>query len=170
MGRKTFFLFVVCWVVVCASGQAQTIIDELQSAPRASEGVIYVAGDSAINALIGTPSGKIVALNTLADSIAAAEMAAADSAGYVWGYRVQVYSGNQQQARAEAQTRQAAVRQTFPNVSTYLTYNAPNFKVTAGDFSTRDEAEAFKQQLARTLKFGREAFIVSTKIKYRAPK
>jgi hypothetical protein len=164
MNRKILCLVAIS-MIVCASGQTQTIIDDLHREPRASDGLINVMADSVINALIGSPGGKVVAL-TLSDSIAAGLASAVDSTGYVSIYHVQVYSGNQQKARAEAQSRQAAVRQTFPNTPVYLTYNAPNFKVTAGDFSTREEAEAFKQQLARTLKFGREAFIVSTKVKY----
>jgi hypothetical protein len=161
------YFFALISLAVCASGQAQTIIDDLHREPRASEGLINVMADSVINALIGSPGGKVATLNTLADSIAAGLATAVDSTGYVSVYRVQVYMGsNQQKARAEAQSRQAAVRQKFPDIATYLTYSAPNFKVTAGDFSTRDEAEAFKQQLARTLGFGREAFIVSTKVKY----
>ncbi|GHT00974.1 hypothetical protein AGMMS49525_00530 [Bacteroidia bacterium] len=91
---------------------------------------------------------------------------AEDDIVHVAGFRVQVYFGNaQNKARTEAEQRQSAVKNKFPGIGTYMTYSPPNFKVTVGDFLTREDAEVFKQLLIKALPFGRESFIVPAKIK-----
>ncbi|GAP72556.1 hypothetical protein SAMD00024442_35_26 [Candidatus Symbiothrix dinenymphae] len=176
--KKSFFALFL--LMVCASGQAQTtIIEYLQdtvSSP-ASDGRIRIEAAPAINALVGhakaTPATTFDT-NANANSIFGGdESVVADANGNVEvsGYRVLVFLGkNSQTARSEAQNRQRSVKQQFPGIATYLNYNAPNFKVTVGDFLTYDEAEEFKEKLAKAFRFGREAFIVPAKIKYRVQK
>ncbi len=60
------------------------------------------------------------------------------------GYRVQIFSGP---GRSDAYTAQARLQAKYPGMRTYLSYTVPNFKVKAGDFRTRLEAEKFKQEL-----------------------
>lgn len=61
-----------------------------------------------------------------------------------YGYRVQIYSGSN---RTTAFNAQARCNRELPDMRTYITYREPNFKVLAGDFRTRLEAERMKQQL-----------------------
>jgi hypothetical protein len=60
------------------------------------------------------------------------------------GYRVQIYFGSVRQKASE-------VKQDFsskhPDISSYLTYLAPNFKVRVGDFRTRLEAQGFLKSI-----------------------
>jgi hypothetical protein len=60
------------------------------------------------------------------------------------GYRVQIYFGSARQKASE-------VKQDFsskhPDISTYLTYLAPNFKVRVGDFRSRLEAQGFLKSI-----------------------
>jgi hypothetical protein len=136
--------------------QAQTsIIEDLQSVSSLSEGVIHIESDAAITALIGTPSSRVSSTSGTSDY---AERT---------GYRIQVFMGSAPStARSEASSKQAAIRNSFPEIATYLTYNAPNWKLLAGDFLTREEATIFKQQLQREFpQFGREMYIVVDKIK-----
>lgn len=60
------------------------------------------------------------------------------------GYRVQIYFGSVRQKASE-------VKQDFsskhPDISSYLTYLAPNFKVRVGDFHTRLEAQGFLKSI-----------------------
>jgi hypothetical protein len=60
------------------------------------------------------------------------------------GYRVQIYSGS---ARNIAYSTQAKFQAKYPGIRTYIIYDEPDFKVRAGDFRTRLEAEKFKQEL-----------------------
>ena len=54
------------------------------------------------------------------------------------GYRVQIYSGND---RNKATKTKIDFMRRFPNVRTYMTYVAPQFRVKVGDFRTRGEAQ-----------------------------
>ena len=60
------------------------------------------------------------------------------------GYRVQIYFGSNRQA---AYSAQAKFMSEFPEIHTYISYNEPNFKVHAGDFRTRLEAQKLESEL-----------------------
>ncbi|OKS89571.1 hypothetical protein RG47T_5055 [Mucilaginibacter polytrichastri] len=60
------------------------------------------------------------------------------------GYRVQVYTGSN---RAAAYKAQAKFQQNYPDISAYITYREPDFKVRVGDFRTRIEATRMMEQL-----------------------
>jgi hypothetical protein len=140
--------------VFSVSLNAQTIIDDLQSNSNPSEGVVRIECDPAINALIGTPYER----NTPDGSYEFTERS---------GYRIQVFMGNNPgAARSEANSRQSSIKDAFPDLGAYLTYDAPNWKLVVGDFITREEANVVKQQLQREFPhFGKELYIVPDKIK-----
>ena len=81
-------------------------------------------------------------------------------AGYSssYGYRVQIYSGSN---RTSAYNAQAKFNRDFPEMRTYIVYREPNFKVRAGDFRSRIEAERMKEQLRGQYPV---MFIISEKI------
>jgi hypothetical protein len=54
------------------------------------------------------------------------------------GYRIQVYFGTQ---RSKANEIRALFNTHYPGIPAAVTYNQPNFKVRAGDFRTRLEAQ-----------------------------
>ncbi len=56
------------------------------------------------------------------------------------GYRVRIYFDNGQDARSEAQAAINKFQEMYENVPTYLDYTAPYFKVTVGNFLTKEEA------------------------------
>jgi hypothetical protein len=82
------------------------------------------------------------------------------TAGYSssYGYRVQIYSGSN---RGAAFNAQAKFNKEFPEMRTYIIYREPNFKVRAGDFRSRIEAERMKEELKSLFP---AMFIVSEKI------
>jgi hypothetical protein len=61
------------------------------------------------------------------------------------GYRVQIFFGSSRQAAYDAQ---AKFNEEYPEHRTYITYNEPNFKVRAGDFRTRLEAEKLLKEIS----------------------
>ena len=74
------------------------------------------------------------------------------------GYRVQIYSGSDRKAAYDAQ---AKFQGRYPEQRTYITYSEPYFKVHAGDYRTRLEAEKIMQQLKGNFT---SLFIISEKI------
>jgi hypothetical protein len=74
------------------------------------------------------------------------------------GFRVQIYTGSD---RREAYDAQAKFHEQFPDTHTYVIYSEPNFKVRAGDFRTRLEAEKMQEELKKTFS---GMFIISEKI------
>ena len=56
----------------------------------------------------------------------------------VFGYRVQVFFGND---RKEAYNEQARFNSLYPELATYISYTQPNYRVKVGDFRTRAEAQ-----------------------------
>jgi hypothetical protein len=75
-----------------------------------------------------------------------------------YGYRVQVFSGSN---RKDAYNAQAKLQDQYPELRTYIIYNEPNFKVRAGDFRTRLEAQKLMQELQPSFS---SLFIISEKI------
>jgi hypothetical protein len=75
-----------------------------------------------------------------------------------YGYRVQIFFGSNRQAAYGAQTK---FRDEYPEFRTYISYTEPNFRVRAGDFRTRLEAEKLKNELAKMFT---SLFIISQKI------
>lgn len=61
------------------------------------------------------------------------------------GYRVQIFFGSNRQSAYDAQ---AKFNEEYPELRTYITYNEPNFKVRAGDFRTRLEAEKLVKEIS----------------------
>jgi hypothetical protein len=62
------------------------------------------------------------------------------------GFRVQIFTGTNRKDAYNAQTK---FQEQFPDIRTYVIYNEPNFKVRAGDFRTRLEAEKLQEDLKK---------------------
>ncbi|MFZ4619668.1 MAG: SPOR domain-containing protein [Bacteroidota bacterium] len=60
------------------------------------------------------------------------------------GFRVQILATNMFE---EANTARTAVTQLFPELWIYLVFEAPTYKIRAGDFSNRAEAKSLMDQL-----------------------
>ena len=68
------------------------------------------------------------------------------------GYRVQVFSSNNQQnAKAEAFRIQKLVESSGLEGEIYVQYNPPFWKVRIGNFRTLEEAQLFKEEVIRAL-------------------
>ena len=62
------------------------------------------------------------------------------SVRYAPGFRVQVYVGNQRQ---EVESAKLLIYQNFPELSAYLSYSQPTYKLKVGDFMRRLDAERY---------------------------
>jgi hypothetical protein len=60
------------------------------------------------------------------------------------GFRIQIYFGSE---RSKATEIRADFSKNFPEISSYLIYQQPYFKIRVGDFKTRIEASGFLKKL-----------------------
>ena len=67
---------------------------------------------------------------------------------YAPGYRIQIYVGNQRQ---EADAAKLLIYQNYPELSPYLSYNQPTYKLKVGDFMRRMDAERYFASIRRLI-------------------
>lgn len=60
------------------------------------------------------------------------------------GYRIQIYFGGVRQKASEIKLD---FNGKYPDVSAYITYQQPNFKVRVGDYRSRFEAQKFLKEI-----------------------
>jgi hypothetical protein len=63
---------------------------------------------------------------------------------YISGYRIQIYVGN---VRQEADAAKSYVYQVLPDLTPYVSYSQPTYRVKAGDFIYRSDAEQYLEQI-----------------------
>jgi hypothetical protein len=151
MTLKLFSFFLVLSGLTPIWAQ-KTIIEALET-PIVNEGIIIIKSDPSIIALLGKPNSKM----TESESYTAVKMN---------GFRIQVFMGNDpKKSRAEALEKQSHIRSAFPDMETYVDYDAPNWKTLAGDFMTQEEASLFKETLQKEFpQFGKEMYVVAGQI------
>jgi hypothetical protein len=150
MKRHTFCLLLFFVALFSnMSAQQKNIIQELESPSLG--GTVVVGYNPAIAALFGTPD------NTEKDAAGFMKMN---------GFRIQVFMGsNHRSAREEAVKKESLLKEKFPELSTYVIYDAPNWKFYAGDFLTKDEAMLYRQQIQKAFpEFGKEIYTVIDKV------
>jgi hypothetical protein len=78
------------------------------------------------------------------------------------GYRIRVYYDNGPQARAKSEAIEKTLQQQF-SAPVYRSFESPNYKVTVGDFRTKDEALRIYNALKWTYP---TAYIIKETINY----
>lgn len=79
------------------------------------------------------------------------------------GYRIRVFYDNSPQARTRSESIAAYVRAQFPEIGVYRSFESPNYKVTVGNFRSKDEALKIYMILKKTYP---TAFIIKDYINY----
>ena len=160
--KKKIIVFLLFAAGFCLSEtQAQvkqaTIIDNLETFGP-GDGIIQITSDPKIIELIGIVSPQT----------------STSEKSYVktGGFRIQVFmSNNSKTARGEMSNKVTLIKGTFPDVSVYTGYSAPNWKLLVGDFRTKEEAEVFKQKMLKSIpELGKEMYIVSDKVNIQVQK
>lgn len=67
------------------------------------------------------------------------------------GYRIQVINSND---RNKVFAVKAKIYQLYPELKPYLMYQPPFYKLKVGNFRTKEEAEEYRQELARQFPAG----------------
>ncbi|MDR2681121.1 MAG: SPOR domain-containing protein [Tannerella sp.] len=154
MLRKIILTSAVCTASLFTCQAQKSIIDELQRS-TAGEGTVRIAVDDAVSKLLGTPAIE----NNFPDNSVSAK---------VDGFRIVVYMGNDpKKSKDEAAYRQTQIYENFPEIKTYIRYEAPVWKVFAGDFLTRESAVVVLRDMQKMFsEFGKEMYIVFEKINF----
>jgi hypothetical protein len=77
------------------------------------------------------------------------------------GYRIQIFFDSGSNAKNRANNERRRFMSLYPEISAYIIFDAPNFKVRVGNFRTRLEAE---QNLKEILKHFEMAYVVPSRI------
>lgn len=164
MVRNRFYTLFVVGVCVAATLLAPSVV----SAGDISSPVVQRVTDSLSTVVVEMPDALLQRLSVPA----AADIREEDSRptrvqqGRTVGYRVQIYSDNNQRtARAEAERRAAAVRSHFPEYRAYVVFQSPYWRVRVGDFRSRSQAEDAVAQMRRILPaYGKEMRVVKDRV------
>lgn len=81
----------------------------------------------------------------------------------ITGYRIRVFYDNAPTARSRSEAIVRTLRQQYPALGVYLSFESPNYKVCVGDFRTKDEALATYNALKGTYP---TAYIIKESINY----
>lgn len=77
------------------------------------------------------------------------------------GYRIRIFSDSGNSARQKALSERNRFVKEFPDIATYLEYEAPNFKVYVGDFRTKIEGFITYKHIGKDF---HNAFLVPARI------
>jgi hypothetical protein len=80
------------------------------------------------------------------------------------GWRIQIFFDSGNNSKSKAYNKKGVFMSMYPDMSVYLMFQSPYYKVRVGDFRTRMDAEGFKQKLLGAFP---DAFVVKDEI--RAP-
>ena len=82
------------------------------------------------------------------------------------GYRIQAFSDNSgASGKATAQQRARAIAMKFPQYRSYISYNAPSWRLRIGDFQKQEDAQKALQRVRAAFPaYGRELLIVRDRI------
>ena len=81
------------------------------------------------------------------------------------GYRLMIIHTNKRNEAIDAKTK---IYTYFPELKAYLTYQAPYFKLKAGNFKSREEAEKYRKNMS--VMFPKGVFIISDTIEIKPEK
>ena len=135
-----------------------TIIKELNT-HRPSQGNVMVYQDQAIEGILAKPAASNLPVFTSEDG----------TTQYMKmrGYKIQVFSGNdQRKSKDEAYNKQRLINDSFEDLETVVYFNSPRWILRAGNFRTRQEANALLEEIKDKFpSFGKEMYIISDTVK-----
>ena len=148
--KKSGLLLIVCFVFATFSIAQNNIVKSLErNVP--GQGKVTIHQDARIAALIGVEAVPAVGTD---------EQRMIKSSGY----RIQVYAGNNtRQAKNEAYAVAARIKEYFPDLTVYTSFNPPRWLCRAGDYRSIEEADAMMRRLRATGVF-KEVSIVREQI------
>ena len=151
MKKILISLFFICSIAFAYGQESQDICTYLQSTGR-----VTIQQDSRLTELVGNEPHAYYANGTRSG----------ETAQNVMGYRIRVFSGNQQTAsKNRCYSIQSYINQEIPDLPTYVAFKTPNWRVSVGDFRTSEEASSMLAKLRKAFPgYAKDMFIVKEKI------
>ena len=107
--------------------------------------------------------GRIVIDQSQAVAKALSRHISANARKMQTGYRIRIYFDNSQNARTRSEKIAASFKAQHPGINVYRDYENPYFKVTVGDFRSKQDAQRFLNSIRGAYPSG---FIVREKISF----
>lgn len=126
--KRILLILALLTVSIAASAQ-------LDSLTRASMDTTLVGRD--IMSLVGS---KVSVKQSMPVRAALNNYIRSNSGKKIQGYRIRVFYDNSPQARTRSEGIAAYLRSQYPENGVYRSFEAPNYKVTVGDFRSKEEA------------------------------
>lgn len=146
--KQLVLILLIGWAGIL-TGKAQNIVDSLQRAVP-GQGTVRIHQDPRITELIGS---EYVSKGNGEQKVIKSS-----------GYRIQVYAGNNtRRAKNEAYAVGVKVKEFFPDLMVYTSFNPPRWLCRVGDFRSIEEADAVMRLMRETGVF-KEVSIVKEQI------
>ena len=169
---KRFLIIILALVVASVAASAQDA--DRDKAPVDSTYAGRPAVDSTLagqnifkmlsnNSVVAGREGKVVIDQSQALSSAMNSHIARNSGKRMVGYRVRIFFDNSKDARTKSENIAGGFKAQHPGIAVYREYENPYFKVTVGDFRTKEDARRFLAGIKGAYPSG---FIVREKINY----
>lgn len=162
--KKSLYIFLVLCLFsgfALAQDDNKTIIDELNSS-KWGQGNIKVMQDEAVQNVLGIRQTAVIDTTKILGGIDPAA-----NFTKVRGFKIQVFSGNnQQRSKREAESKQAQVRSAFPELETTVSFQSPFWRLRVGNFTNKAHADEVLRDMKKTFPaFGREMYVVPDVVK-----
>lgn len=164
--------FILSTTMLIAQQATAPIIVDLNTV-KTGQGKVVIYQDEAIEGLLGTRkiTPQVTPQNQSTTSNGTSNDAEQKNTNRNFvrarGYRIQVYSGNdQKKSRQEAYAKKEMIVSNSPDIDVNITFNSPVWRVRVGNYRTYEQAFAALKELKNKFpSFGREMHIVEDVIK-----
>ena len=160
--RILFFIMLLtatmvsCSYTIFAQSPYFSIFDSFEQPSRRGKGAVVIHISDSIKKLVGT---RIDSENT--------EVINGKTFYITRGYRIKVYSGNNQRtSNKEASDMEKKIKTLYPNTRTNKGFNAPFWELYMGDFTSIEEASYTLRELHKAMpQIKNEIYIIEADIK-----
>ena len=145
------YIIITFSLLVCLAGQAQEVV--VETADTLVSPIDTLAADTAVQVVLITDVMPNVTVHQDERIAALLYEKSVENVGEQVeqeGYRVQIYSSNRQQTAKQEAIRLEKEMQEKLDVSVYVIYTPPFWKVRLGDFVTYEDAQDFKSSFIRS--------------------
>lgn len=144
--KLTFSAFLLCLSGSSLSAQNNTeqlIVDTTAAFEAAPLVDSSLAGVDIFRYIAGTDGGEVAIHQSSQIKNAMDRHIYENGNRKITGYRVRIFFDNSQNARARSEAVAREFAAQFPDIRVYRSHVNPYFKVTVGDFRTKDDAQKF---------------------------
>ena len=143
---RKILIIILALVPFALRAQEYVTPDSLEVASTTVDSTL--AGKDVLNVIKASGTSRINQSATLKSALS--RYISANAASSKPGYRIRVYYDSQQSSRGVSDAIAKTISNDYPDVRVYRTFENPNYKVTVGDFRTKDEALKIFTELKAT--------------------